>query len=148
MRDRQTTDSTFSVSIFRIAGEVMNLSPGEHGFHIHEAGDLSDDCKGAGGHFNPFGKNHGAPGAEERHVGDLGNVVASEELITFVRIEDHMVKLSGDNSVLNRAIVVHEGVDDLGLGGEEDSLTTGHAGARAGCCVITEVEEPTTPNTQ
>ena len=98
----------------------MNLSPGEHGFHIHEAGDLSDDCKGAGGHFNPFGKNHGAPGAEERHVGDLGNVVASEELITFVRIEDHMVKLSGDNSVLNRAIVVHEGVDDLGLGGEEE----------------------------
>ena len=126
----------------------MNLSPGEHGFHIHERGDLSDNCKGAGGHYNPFGNNHGAPGAEERHVGDLGNVVASDEMITFVRIEDHLVSLSGDNNVLNRAIVVHEGVDDLGLGGEEDSLTTGHAGARAGCCVITELQENSTTNTQ
>merc|ERR1711973_183021 len=131
-----------------ISGELMNLSPGEHGFHIHERGDLSDNSKGAGGHYNPFGNNHGAPGAEERHVGDLGNVVASDEMITFVRIEDHMVRLSGDNSVLNRAIVVHEGVDDLGLGGEEDSLTTGHAGARAGCCIITELPESSGPKSQ
>ena len=42
----------------------MNLSPGLHGFHIHENGDLSEDCKGAGGHYNPAGMNHGAPGAE------------------------------------------------------------------------------------
>ena len=48
----------------RIAGELLNLSPGLHGFHIHENGDLSDDCKGSGGHYNPNGNNHGAPGAE------------------------------------------------------------------------------------
>lgn len=42
----------------------MNLSPGLHGFHIHENGDLSDNCKGAGGHYNPAAMNHGAPGAE------------------------------------------------------------------------------------
>ena len=31
------------------------------------------------------------------------------------------------------------GTDDLGLGGEDDSLTTGHAGARAGCCIINQL---------
>ena len=36
------------------------------------------------------------------------------------------------------------GIDDLGLGGEDDSLTTGHAGARAGCCIITLLPDPTT----
>ena len=122
---------------------LYGLSPGEHGFHIHEKGDLSDNCAAAGGHFNPFGNNHGAPGAEDRHVGDLGNIVVDEDMNTFVRIEDHLVKLSGETSVLNRAIVIHEGVDDLGLGGEEDSMTTGHAGPRAACCVITSSTPPT-----
>ena len=33
---------------------VIGLSPGKHGFHVHEKGDLSNNCKGAGGHFNPL----------------------------------------------------------------------------------------------
>merc|ERR1712029_835196 len=39
----------------RIAGELSNLSPGLHGFHVHEKGDLSDNCVAAGSHYNPFG---------------------------------------------------------------------------------------------
>ncbi len=42
---------------------------------------------------------------------------------------------------MDRAIVLHEDPDDLGDGGSEDSLTTGNAGARLGCCVITTVSE-------
>jgi len=44
--------------------------------------------------------------------------------------------LSGPNSIIGRAVVVHSGVDDLGEGGFDDSKTTGHAGGRLGCGVI------------
>ena len=38
-----------------IRGLIKGLEPGEHGFHIHEFGDLSDGCASAGGHYNPDG---------------------------------------------------------------------------------------------
>jgi Cu-Zn family superoxide dismutase len=57
-----------------IKGEVKGLTPGLHGFHVHQYGDLSQGCASAGGHFNPFGKTHGAPSSSTRHVGDLGNI--------------------------------------------------------------------------
>ena len=45
-------------------------------------------------------------------------------------------QFAGDANILGRAIVIHAGEDDLGLGAETDSKTTGHAGARLACCVI------------
>ena len=53
-----------SITFVRIVGELSGLSPGLHGFHIHETGDLSDECRGAGGHYNPGGRQHGAPDVE------------------------------------------------------------------------------------
>jgi hypothetical protein len=39
-----------------ITGVVYNVDPdGLHGFHVHQFGNLSDSCKGAGAHFNPTG---------------------------------------------------------------------------------------------
>ena len=54
-------------------------------------------------------------------------------------IMDSQATLTGKYSILGKAIVVHEGVDDKGLGGNDGSKATGNAGARAGCCIIEEV---------
>lgn len=42
----------------------------------------------------------------------------------------------GPESVLGRMVVVHAGTDDLGQGGNEESLKTGNAGGRSACGVI------------
>ena len=97
---------------------------------------MSEGCKTAGPHFNPFDKTHGAPDREERHVGDLGNVIADENGIVLFSISDHLIKLSGPNSVIGRSFVVHSNKDDLGDGGHELSKTTGNAGGRLACGVI------------
>lgn len=49
---------------------------------------------------------------------------------------DKQISLSGDRCILGRAVVVHEGEDDLGRGGHKDSKTTGNAGGRVACGII------------
>ena len=64
----------------QIVGEVWGVSPGAHGFHVHELGDLRGGCGGLGGHYNPDGSDHGAAHdhAGHRHAGDLGQAHANE----------------------------------------------------------------------
>ena len=108
-----------------------------HGFHIHEAGDLSDKCMGACDHFNPYGTVHGGPDSRERHVGDLGNIEFDGRGVARIHREDRLVKLRGTKAnVIGRSVVIHADPDDLGTGGHADSLTTGHAGRRIACAVI------------
>jgi Cu-Zn family superoxide dismutase len=45
----------------RIKGTLTGLTPGQHGFHIHQFGDTTNGCASTGGHYNPKGVNHGAP---------------------------------------------------------------------------------------
>lgn len=117
----------------RLTGEVTGLTPGEHGFHIHEFGDLRDP-KGmsAGSHFNPKGHKHGAPGAEERHVGDLGNIKADDAGVAKVDIKVEGLSL---HFVLGRSLVVHAKPDDF-------SQPVGNAGPRVGVGVIAIAAEP------
>jgi len=70
---------------------------------------------------------------EERHVGDLGNIEANDDGIAEGEINDRLIHLYGEHSVIGRSFMVHEGVDDLGRGGHELSKTTGNAGARVAC---------------
>ena len=108
-----------------------------HGIHIHEAGDLSEKCMGACAHFNPYNKQHGGPTSKERHVGDLGNIRFDARGVAKFRMEDSLVKLRGTKAnVIGRSLVIHEDMDDLGMGNHNDSLTTGHAGKRITCAVI------------
>uniref|UniRef100_F1AG60 Superoxide dismutase [Cu-Zn] n=1 Tax=Brachymyrmex patagonicus TaxID=604570 RepID=F1AG60_9HYME len=119
-----------------ITGTISGLKEGSHGFHVHEKGDLSDGCTSAGAHFNPENATHGAPEDTVRHVGDLGNVQTSSQGETTVNITDNIISLSGPNSILGRAVVVHSDEDDLGKGNSTLSSTTGNAGSRLACGVV------------
>jgi Cu-Zn family superoxide dismutase len=115
----------------RVTGKIHGLAPGKHGFHVHQFGDLSDVVKGesAGGHWNPEGMPHGAPDTKERHVGDLGNVEANAEMVATIDEYDRMLKLHGRDSIIGRAVVVHEKPDTF-------VQPTGAAGGRVAFGVI------------
>mmetsp|Transcript_7218 Transcript_7218/g.10737 ORF Transcript_7218/g.10737 Transcript_7218/m.10737 type:complete len:154 (+) Transcript_7218:67-528(+) len=113
-----------------IEGTIKGLMPGKHGMHVHVFGDFSEGFLSAGGIFNPFGRNHGAPDDEERMVGDLGNIEADDDGCANVAIEDRQVKLIGPHSIIGRSIVVKSNPDDMGRGGNELSLSTGNSGQR------------------
>jgi Cu-Zn family superoxide dismutase len=114
-----------------IIAEINGLSPGKHGFHIHEFGDCSaDDATSAGGHFNPENVEHGSPDARIRHVGDLGNIEVGADSSGHYDRVDTVITFSGLHSIIGRSVVVHEGEDDL------TSQPTGNAGSRLGCGVI------------
>lgn len=89
-----------------------------------------------GPHFNPHNTTHGGPTSATRHVGDLGNITTDSSGTAKGSVEDKYIKLIGPESVIGRMIVVHAGEDDLGQGGNEESLKTGNAGGRAACGVI------------
>jgi len=108
-----------------------------HGFHIHEAGDLTDNCMGSCAHLNPYKTKHGGIDSKIRHVGDLGNVYADKYGNVKCQIVDNKIKMRGFKcNIIGRSVVVHEDADDNGLGGHDDSLITGHAGKRLSCAVI------------
>ena len=121
-----------------IVGEIHGLKPGLHGLHIHEYGNLTDGCKSAGAHYNPDGVDHGD--LNEGHVGDLGNITADEDGTARIEIVAPRVELIGERSVIGRSFVVHADEDDLGKGGDAESLKTGNAGDRLGCGVIVMTE--------
>jgi len=130
--------------------EVKGLAEGKHGFHVHEKADFSNGCASAGPHYNPFKKWHGGPDDEERHVGDLGNIVAGADGVAKGSITDKLIKIFGEYTVVGRSVMIHADEDDLGRGPLEGwpetpppaapaqhTKTTGNAGARIACGVIT-----------
>lgn len=125
-------------SLVQISVNLVGLKKNwEHGFHVHESGDLSDKCESMCAHFNPLKKQHGCPGKKERHVGDLGNLQTDAKGNAQYSFDDNVIKLRGTKSnIIGRGLIIHADTDDCGEGGMSDSLTTGHAGKRIACAII------------
>jgi Cu-Zn family superoxide dismutase len=112
----------------RVQGNISGLKEGKHGFHIHQYGDCrADDGSSAGGHYNPAGNEHAARTDSIRHMGDMGNITADADGNASIDYVDPIIKL---DKIVGRAIVIHEGEDDL------TSQPSGAAGPREGCGTI------------
>ncbi|XP_027175171.1 superoxide dismutase [Cu-Zn] 2-like isoform X3 [Coffea eugenioides] len=91
-----------------VKGRITGLTPGLHGFHIHALGDTTNGCNSTGPHFNPLKKDHGAPSDQNRHAGDLGNIIAGADGVAEISIKDIQVdmNLAGLLEMLVRGLVV------------------------------------------
>ena len=119
---------------------VEGLTPGEHGWHLHEFGNCDgatdEPFSSAGGHWNPTDMEHGAPDAEPHHVGDFGNFEATADGLAEATITTTDFTLGeGPTSVFDEdgtAIILHAGEDDL------KTQPSGDSGARFACGVVAE----------
>src|SRR5439155_23958800 len=74
----------------QVHADLTGLTPGNHGFHVHEFGDCSAaDGSSAGAHFNPTNKPHAGPDDPGGHVGDMGNVEADDSGKATLEYVDH-----------------------------------------------------------
>jgi Cu-Zn family superoxide dismutase len=111
-----------------VVAEVTGLTPGLHGFHIHEFGDVSSaDGMSTGGHYNPAGAPHAGPTDEKRHLGDFGNLEADKDGKATYKAS---FKGTPIHFILGRAVVVHAKADDL------KTQPSGDAGGRIAVGVI------------
>ena len=151
---KQNTNETLMIITVKLSG----LTPGKHGFHIHEKGNLMDMLKGTNGcsslcaHFNPDNKLHGdiSDTRKNRHAGDLGNIIADKNGNVNQVLIDKVIRtnFSSKYCIIGRSVVIHEKEDDLGVGGLDsdgtiineniynESIKTGNAGKRIACGVI------------
>jgi Cu-Zn family superoxide dismutase len=126
----------------RLKVTVNDLTPGEHGFHIHAVGKCEPPFTSAGPHFNPNEKKHGLRSREGHHAGDMRNlkIPASGKLTTTITNKDVTLEKGKPNSLFHdggTAIVLHAGPDD--------QLTdpAGNSGDRIACGVVTEEAKST-----
>ena len=115
----------------KLVADLDGLTPGLHGFHVHEHGDCGGKgAENTGSHFNPTNQKHGGPDSEERHVGDLGNIEADAEGRAHLERVDSLLQLEGPHSIIGRSIVVHADKDDY------TTQPSGNSGDKIGCGVI------------
>lgn len=91
--------------------ELFDLSPGIHGFHIHDNPSCDQDGMQAGGHMDPkrTGKHLG-PYNDKGHLGDLPALtVTSDGKATLPVLAPRLKHLS---ELKNHSLMIHEGGDN------------------------------------
>ena len=103
--------------------------------HFHEHGDCGNMGEGAHGHWNPTNEQHGKWGTSAYHSGDIGNIKLDKDGKGTFTVSTDRWTIGGTapTNILNRAIIVHSGVDDY------KTQPTGKSGTRIGCAVITKM---------
>jgi Cu-Zn family superoxide dismutase len=125
-----------------VVARVEGLTPGRHGFHIHENGVCEPPAfVAAGGHYDPgpFGNSTPVDANHPYHMGDLPNLEANEAGVGHLNVETSRVTLSPGPLTLfdanGSAVIVHLN-PDLGLTG----VLGASGGPRVACGVIVPEE--------
>jgi Cu-Zn family superoxide dismutase len=117
--------------------KLKGLTPGEHGFHLHEKGDCAPADKdgkpaaaqAAGGHFDPdTTKAHKGPGGGG-HKGDLPKLVVSDKGEAKDKLEVKGLTLA---DFQGKSLMIHEGGDNY----SDTPKPLGGGGARIACGVV------------
>jgi len=125
--------------IVHVNVHVEGLAPGRHGIHIHGIGTCTPTFAAAGGHYNPFGDQHGLENPEGPHAGDLPNLTVNPEGIGHLDAKTDRVTISAGPATLfdttlgavGSAFIIHANEDD-----QVTDATNGGSGARIACAVI------------
>jgi superoxide dismutase, Cu-Zn family len=132
-----TADLSASPKGVNINLNLMKLSPGVHGIHVHQ----NAKCEGpafasAGPHFNPDAKQHGAQNPLGPHAGDMPNFNVNARGMAKARVVAPGVTLgdvSDSHSIFTgggTALVIHAKADDM------KTDPSGNSGDRIACGVI------------
>ena len=117
-----------------MAVTVTGVEPGPHGFHLHTTGSCrAPDFTSAGGHLNPYDRNHGRLSPGGPHLGDMPNLqvgASGSANATFDVSETPERALEEIFDADGTAVVVHAGADDY------RTDPAGDAGSRIACGVL------------
>ena len=116
-----------------VSADVSGLTPGPHGFHIHDVGACTPDFSAAGGHYAPSGHGHGFMHGDDQHAGDLPNLYAASDGTARADVFTGKITLAAnaDTTVFDddgSAIIIHAQPDSYGA--------EPGAGDRVACGVI------------
>jgi superoxide dismutase, Cu-Zn family len=137
-------DKYSPVSVVSVVAHVTGLTPGLHGFHVHENGVCDPPSfLTAGGHFDPgpFGNSMPVDANHPYHAGDLPNLEANEAGVAHLNAETTRFTLRQNVGNLlslfdanGSTVIVHQN-PDLGLNG-----VPGASGGPRIACGVVELE--------
>lgn len=133
--------STGNVDVFANITGIQSFPNSLHGMHVHTNGDISDPNGWATlGHWSLAGEVHACENETYRHSGDMGNWNVTNGAINEWKYNLSKLALSGANSIIGRAVVLHNSTDDC-----TNVTTNGNSGARIAQGVI-GISNPGTGN--
>ena len=119
------TDSAYGLMI---TPNFTHLTPGEHGFHLHQNANCGNQGNDAGGHYDPAQTNSHQGPYGKGHLGDLPVLMVNAEGQANVPTVAPRLKTS---DLTGLSIMIHAGGDNY-----SNNPPMGGGGARFACGVI------------